>query len=98
MVGRPRVLPALAALLLWASTFGLANAAESPSLQAEASQLLQGAQRTQLATRASLRFPGVPARCTDARFVSYRRSDREPEIVDQWYVVSQLWADATLLS
>ena len=30
--------------------------------------------------------------------MSYRRSDREPEIVDQWYVVSQLWADAALLS
>jgi hypothetical protein len=59
---------------------------------------LLSAQRTQLATRGSLRVLGGPQRCADARFVSYRRSDREPEIVDQWYVVSQLWADAALLS
>src|SRR5262245_18000022 len=35
--------------------------------------------------------------CPDARLVSYRRSTAEPEIADQWYVASQLWADAVLL-
>ena len=34
--------------------------------------------------------------CQDARFVSYRRSDFEPEISDHWYVASQLWADVAL--
>lgn len=64
----------------------------------DAAQQLQNAQRTQQATRASLRILGGGSRCSDARYVAYKRSDREPDIVDQWYVVSQLWADATLIS
>jgi len=35
--------------------------------------------------------------CADARFISFRRSDAEPQFADQWYVASQLWADAVLL-
>ena len=35
--------------------------------------------------------------CPDARFASYRRSTAEPDITDQWYVASQLWADAVFL-
>jgi hypothetical protein len=35
--------------------------------------------------------------CDDARFISYRRSNAEPELADQWYMASQLWADAVLL-
>src|SRR5215207_7558473 len=66
--------------------------------EVEAAQQLRSAQRTQQATRGSLRILSSGTRCADARYVAYRRSDREPEIVDQWYVVSQLWADAELLS
>jgi hypothetical protein len=85
-----------------ASSSSQASAAEAGALAAapeiEASEQLRNAQRTQQATRNNLRVLGGGSRCADARFVSYRRSDREPEIVDQWYVVSQLWADATLIA
>src|SRR5215212_5660158 len=80
----------------------IAEAAEAGVLAApaevEAAQQLRSAQRTQQATRGSLRILSSGTRCADARYVAYRRSDREPEIVDQWYVVSQLWADAALLA
>src|SRR5215212_685168 len=80
----------------------IAEAAEAGVLAApaevEAAQQLRSAQRTQQATRGSLRILSSGTRCADARYVAYRRSDREPEVVDQWYVVSQLWADAALLS
>src|SRR5690348_9862422 len=51
----------------------------------------------QSATRAKLSVLGDAFTCADARFVSYRRSDAEPEITDQWYVASQLFADAALI-
>ncbi len=51
----------------------------------------------QAATRTKLGVLGDAFTCPDARFISYRRSDAEPEITDQWYVASQLWADAMLL-
>src|SRR4051812_39534923 len=92
-------------LLGWLSSCLPAEAAEvgmqaSPVLapEAEAVQQLRSAQRTQQATRGALRVLGSGSRCAEARFVSYRRSDREPDVVDQWYVVSQLWADAALLA
>jgi hypothetical protein len=90
----------LAALFLVVSigTDRAASAAETAAPEAEASQQLRSALRTQLATRGLLRVLGGGSRCDEARFVSYKRSDREPEIVDQWYVVSQLWADAAMLS
>ena len=69
-----------------------------PAADTAASQRLQDAVRTQLATRAHLRVLGDAASCVEARFVSYRRSDVEPDIADQWYVASQLWADAILLA
>ncbi len=74
-----------------------ASAAEAAAPAAEASQSLQSAQRTQQVTRDRLRVLSSGSRCAESRFVSYRRSDREPDVVDQWYVVSQLWADAMLL-
>src|SRR4051812_45731189 len=87
-------------LLGWLSSCLPVEAAEAtgPDVQAsptlapevEAVQQLRSAQRTQQATRGTLRVLGGGSRCADARFVSYKRSDREPEIVDQWYVVSQL--------
>jgi hypothetical protein len=59
--------------------------------------LFSAAVATQTATRSRLGVLGDAFSCPDARFVSYRRSDAEPEIVDQWYVASQLWSDALLL-
>jgi hypothetical protein len=52
---------------------------------------------TQGAPRARLGVLGDAFDCADARFVSFRRSDAEPQFADQWYVASQLWADAVLL-
>jgi hypothetical protein len=58
---------------------------------------LQRAVQTQAAVRTRLRVLGDAFTCLDARIVSYRRSDREPDFVDHWYMTSQLWADAMLL-
>jgi hypothetical protein len=63
----------------------------------EALQRLQSAFLTQAATRARLRVLSDAATCSEARLVAYRRSDSERDIVDEWYVASQLWADAALL-
>src|SRR5215216_1006255 len=98
MIGRARTALVIAALVLWGSSGGLARAAEAAASDTESRQLLRNAQLIQLATRDTLRILGGATRCADARYVSYRRSDREPDVVDQWYVVSQLWADAALLS
>ena len=40
---------------------------------------------------------GDATSCAAARFLSYRRSDAEPDLADEWYVASQLWADTALL-
>jgi len=58
---------------------------------------LNGARAVQEATRTTLQVIDQPS-CADASFVSYRRSDAEPTVADQWYVASQLWADSALLS
>ena len=71
-------------------------AAQSPS--DEAATRLSAAAAVQGTTRARLGVLGDAFTCPDARFVSFRRSDAEPAIVDQWYVASQLWADALLLA
>jgi hypothetical protein len=57
---------------------------------------LQSAAMTQRATRPRLRVLGEGSTCAEARFVTYRRSDHDPDIVDEWYAASQLWADARL--
>jgi hypothetical protein len=64
-------------------------------LDAEAHR--QRALATQAATRARLRVLGDAWTCVESRFISYRQSDAVPELVDEWYVASQLWADAVLL-
>ncbi len=71
-------------------------AAQSPS--DEGATRLSAAAAVQGATRARLGVLGDAFTCPDARFVSFRRSNAEPAIVDQWYVASQLWADALLLA
>jgi hypothetical protein len=66
--------------------------------QEQAPPALSSAISIQAATRARLGVLGDAFTCADARFVSFRRSSAEPELVDQWYVASQLWADAVLLA
>jgi hypothetical protein len=63
----------------------------------DAATRLSAAATIQATTRARLGVLGDAFNCPDARFVSFRRSDAEPELTDQWYVASQLWADALLL-
>lgn len=67
------------------------------SLEDEARLHVGAAVATQTATRAQLGVLGDAFTCADARFVAYRRSTAERETTDQWYVASQLWADALLL-
>jgi hypothetical protein len=66
-------------------------------LQEQARAELRRAADTQAATRTRLAVLGDAFTCVDARIVSYRRSDGEPDYVDNWYMTSQLWADATLM-
>ena len=86
---------ALAGAAAWI-VLGLGLDVAAQGLDGEAARRLQGALAVQAATRAHLRLLGDATTCADARFVSYRRSDKEPDVVDQWYVASQLWADAQL--
>jgi hypothetical protein len=64
----------------------------------DADRHYEAALRTQSATRARLSVLGDAFVCPDARLVSYRLSDADPHSVAQWYVASQLWADAALLN
>src|SRR5919197_4521033 len=83
------------ALLLMIAGPGSTSAQPAPT--EETSAHLAAATAIQAQTRARLGVLGDAFTCADARLVSFRRSDAEPEIVDQWYVASQLWADAVLL-
>jgi hypothetical protein len=67
-----------------------------PQQPFDAPALIAAARNTQRATRTKLQVLGDAFVCPDARFVSYRRSDFEPQFVDHWYVASQLWADLAL--
>ena len=103
MIGRWGSVALIVIVLVgWVSTgqpTGVAEAAAPAAApEADAAQQIRSAQRTQRTTRGTLRVLSGGTRCADARFVAYRRSDREPDVVDQWYVVSQLWADAALLA
>jgi hypothetical protein len=63
----------------------------------EATVRFSAAVATQAVARAKLGVLGDAFNCPEARLVAYRRSTAEPDITDQWYVASQLWADAALL-
>src|ERR671933_336539 len=88
------------ALLLSAAGGARVSSAQpdQPGASDEAVARLSTAVGIQDATRARLGVLGDAFSCPDARFVSFRRSDAEPEFVDQWYVASQLWADAMMLA
>ena len=68
------------------------TATDSAQTRLVAAAAIQGA------TRARLGVLGDAFTCADARFASFRRSDAQPDITDQWYVASQLWADADLIA
>jgi hypothetical protein len=65
--------------------------------QSEASVRFRAAVATQAVAQAKLGVLGDAFTCSQARLVAYRRSTAEPDIADQWYVTSQIWADAALL-
>jgi uncharacterized protein YyaL (SSP411 family) len=58
---------------------------------------LARARQTQRFTFDRLGYLGGAKDCDRAPFLSYLRSDREPEWTDQWYIATQLGADAALL-
>jgi uncharacterized protein YyaL (SSP411 family) len=87
----------LVGCVIWASVgSGPVVYAETGTAGREVLQRLLDAALTQRATRTRLRVLDGASTCAQARFVAYRRSDREPDLVDEWYVASQLWADARL--
>jgi uncharacterized protein YyaL (SSP411 family) len=59
---------------------------------------LELARQTQRFTFARLAYLGEALDCESASYLSYRRSDKEPEWSDQWYNATQLGADAALLA
>src|SRR5205085_2625320 len=99
----PGVAQVVPHLLRWVAISVFATAAIPLNVGAqtdtadEASARWAAAESTQAATRTRLGVLGDAFGCPEARFVSFRRSDAEPELADQWYVASQLWADALLL-
>src|SRR6266851_9775998 len=88
---------ALTVLLALVPSGAVAQQRSGQTLGDEGARRLAMAVATQSATRARLGVLGDAFDCADARFVSFRRSDAEPQFADQWYVASQLWADALLL-
>src|SRR5205823_10833987 len=103
-MGRPRSVWLLIVSLVALAQIGTSVPATShqgpdPSVGAAslaATRWLSGARAVQAATHAHLQVTDQPV-CADASFVSYRRSDLQPGIADQWYVASQLLADVELL-
>src|ERR687883_89972 len=93
-----RVVRLSCALALLLSAAGGAQLSSAQPVSDEAVARLSTAVGIQGRTRARLGVLGDAFSCPDARFVSFRRSDAEPEFVDQWYVASQLWADAMMLA
>ena len=75
-----------------------ADRPERARARREAAARLRVANAVQAALRRELRVLGDAGTCAQARYVAYRRSNIERDIVDQWYLVSQLWADSVLMS
>jgi uncharacterized protein YyaL (SSP411 family) len=62
-----------------------------------AESYLARAHRIQRSTLRDLGYLAGGSSCAEASFISYRRSDVEPQWSDLWYVATQLGADAALL-
>jgi hypothetical protein len=88
----------LCAAILWLTLAARSTPAWSAQeVTDDATTRLAAAAGIEASTRARLGVLGDAFTCPEARFASFRRSDAEPETTDQWYVASQLWADAFLL-
>lgn len=74
-----------------------ASARQQASGAEDAAAHYRAAVTLQTVTRSRLGVLGDAFTCPEARLVAFRRSTAEPEITDQWYVASQLWADSALL-
>lgn len=70
--------------------------AQEPPWEAIAEVRLARARETRAFTERALQNLAGGPECPQAVFVSYARSDRESTIADQWYNVSQIWADLAL--
>src|SRR5919197_986410 len=92
-----RVVLASVASALLISSLAVPASAQQPQ-PSELAVRLSAAAATQAVAWAKLGVLGDAFTCGDARLVSYRRSTAEPDITDQWYVASQLWADAALVA
>ena len=83
--------------LAWLLVLAVSPVRASAQPEDESAARLTAAAAIQGATRARLGVLGDAFACPDARFVSFRRSDADSQVVFQWYIASQLWADANLL-
>jgi hypothetical protein len=70
--------------------------AAEPPLEAIAAVHLARAWETRGFTERTFQHLAGGSTCPRAVFVSYARSERESTIADQWYQVSQIWADLAL--
>jgi hypothetical protein len=89
-----RLLPLTA--LLVALIAPLQAGAAEPPFEAVAAVHLARARETRAFTERTFQYLAGGSSCPRAVFVSYARSERESTIADQWYQVSQIWADLAL--
>jgi Glycosyl hydrolase family 76 len=75
---------------------GPAAIAQEPPGEVIAAVHLARAHETRAYTERALQHLSGGPDCLQAVFVSYARSDREPTVSDEWYDVSQIWADLAL--
>lgn len=88
----PAVLLVGCALLL---AIGPAFAAPAAGPSAAATMRVQ-AMATRAFTERRFQSPGSGSDCFSAPFVSYAHSDDYPQMADEWYNASQIWADLAL--
>jgi hypothetical protein len=91
-----RLLGWLAALLCLLLPPGAPTLAAPPPAEARAAAQLERARETRAFTEQHYQYLAGGPDCPRAVFVSYRHSERAPDISDQWYDVSQIWADLAL--
>jgi hypothetical protein len=88
----------LATLVAASLSLAAPAAAQPPPPEAVAGVRLARARETRSFTERALQHLSGGLDCPRAVFVSYRLADTVPEWVDQWYQVSQIWADLALAS
>ena len=85
------VLVACALVLAIGQAFAAPDAAPSA-----AATLRVQAMATRAFTERRFQFPGPGTECQVASFVSYAHSEDYPQMADEWYNASQIWADLAL--